>query len=140
MKLNLPKIVRPVRLGDFAPEFEKRDDGTLAEVMVWINPPAPVVARYEELRARGVQVLEKIKGSQDDADALTAARAEFEAVAASLQALYAELWSQAGAETHWTAAEVKELAGDTENPTLFRWLTGRTIQMIYEHRSDLRKN
>ena len=139
MKLNLPKIIRAIRLGDYAPEFEKRDDGTLAEVQVWINPPAPLLARYDELRARGAAELEKVKGAAPEA--VAADTGAFNELAAGIHAVFAELWSQhADPATHWTPEDVHALANNSENPTLYGWLTGQTAQMIREHRSGLRKN
>lgn len=140
MKLNLPKLIRPIPLAEYAPEMEFQEDGkTPAIVYAWINPPAPLLARFDELRASGAAALEKIKGAAPEA--VAAASGAFDEIAAGIHAVYAELWSQqADQATHWTVQDVRALANNSENPTLYSWLTGRTLQMIREHRSGLRKN
>lgn len=136
MKFNVPKIVRPVALTDYAPELT-HDDGTPAVVQVWANPPAALLTRHRELSQRGQTALAALKADGDKA----AAVAELNAIGAALADLFAELWSQhADPATHWTAEDVTELANSDANPALYGWLTRRTLAVIGEYRGALRKN
>lgn len=140
MKLNIPKLTRPMPLTDYAPELT-HDDGSPAVVQVWVNPPQALLTRHAELRARGQAALKRVKEVGDDQAAAAEVVAEIGAVGAALAALFAELWSQhADPATHWTPADVLEVANSEANPALYGWLTGRTVALIGEYRSGLRKN
>lgn len=136
MKLAFPKIVRPVALTEFAPEMV-HDDGSPAVVQVWINPPAVRMTLYLELSRRGQAALAALKGDGDK----TAVVEELNAIGGNLSALFSELWSQhADPATHWSVADVNEVANSDANPALYGWLTRRTLALIGEYRSGLRKN
>lgn len=142
MRLKLPKIVRPIGLGDYAPEMKFQEDGkTPAVVHVWINPPAALLARHGELRRRAEAANKRLGPPAPNDDELKYLAAELSEVGRSLAELYAELWSQ-GAEpaTHWTAEDVLQLSANDANPDLFGWLTNRTVLLINEYRTGLRKN
>jgi len=137
MKYNIPKIVRPVALTEFAPELI-HDDGSPAVVQVWVNPPTARMTHYYDLSREGTAAIVLLKAAEGDK---AAAVAEINRVGGELSALFAELWSQhADPATHWTAEEVSALANSDANPALYGWLTGRTIAAIGEYRSRLRKN
>ncbi len=142
MKLNLPKIIRPIPLAEYAPEMEFQEDGkTPAIVYAWINPPAPLLVRHGELRQRADAANKRLGRDAPMGEELKALAAELTEVGRGLAALYAELWSQhADAGTHWSEADVLELSSNDANPDLFGWLTSRTVQMVNAHRSGLRKN
>lgn len=140
MKLNIPKITQAIPLADYAPELV-HDDGSPAVVRAWVNPPAALLTRHAELRARGQAALKRVKEVGDDKTAAAEVVAEIAAVGAALSELFAELWSQhADPATHWTPAEVLEVANSEANPALYGWLTGRTIAAIGGYRSGFRKN
>jgi len=40
MKLNFPKVERPIKLSDYAPEFGEQ------EIKVWVNPPVSEMAAF----------------------------------------------------------------------------------------------
>ena len=65
MKLNIPKLTRPLPLTDYAPELT-HDDGSPAVVQVWVNPPQALLTRHAELRARGQAALKRVKEVGDD--------------------------------------------------------------------------
>ena len=142
MKLNLPKLIRPIPLADYAPEMEFQEDGkTPAVVQVWVNPPQALLAQHGELRQRADAANKRLGRDAPAGDDLKALALELSEVGQALAALYAELWSQhADPETHWTADGVLALSANDTNPDLFGWLTSRTVRLINEHRSGLRKN
>lgn len=140
MKLTVPKLIRPIALTDYAPELT-HDDGSPAVVQAWVNPPQALLTRHAELTTRGRAALARVQDAKDNPAAAAEVVAEISAVGAGLSDLFAELWSQHDdASTHWTPAEVTELANSEANPALYGWLTGRTITLIREYRSGLRKN
>ena len=137
MKLTFPKIVRPVALTEFAPELV-HDDGSPAVVQVWINPPAARMTHYLDLSREGAAAMALLRKAEGDK---AAAVAEINRVGGELSALFAELWSQhADPTTHWTVEEVSALARSDANPALYDWLTRRTLALIDEYRSALRKS
>ena len=141
MKLNLPKITQAIPLADYAPELAKHDDGSPAVVQAWINPPAPLLVRHANLRQRITELDRQIRGGTLTGDPLAAAVREMTGLGEALAALFAAVWSQhADPATHWTAADVMELAANDANPALFGWLTNGTIAAINKYRSGLRKN
>ncbi len=140
MKLNLPKITQAIPLADYAPELV-HDDGSPAVVYAWVNPPAALLTRHAELRQRITEADHHLRGGALKGELLAAVVREMTGLGEALAALFAELWSQhADPATHWTAADVMELAANDANPALFGWLTNGTIAAINKHRSGLRKN
>ncbi len=115
MKITVPKIVRELRVSEYAEEF-----GDLA-IQVWVNPPR---ALLEEL----FEQMERKPEETDEHYAVKAGR---------VIEIIAELWSQGSdPETHWTKDELIQLGMETAetDPELWRWLRGRTFEMIGEHR------
>lgn len=136
MKLNLPKIIRPIPLTDYAPELV-HDDGSAAVVQAWVNPPTARMTRHGELSAQATAALARLRAADVDK---AGAVEELQRIGEEFAALFAELWSQhADPATHWTPEEVTALANSEANPALYRWLTARTIANIREYRSGLQK-
>lgn len=120
MKLEIPHIVKPVSLSEYAPEMD-------AVLHVWVNPPRAVLLEY-------YTILEKVSDAVKAGD-----KDVIEAAGASLMDWFALIWSAGG--DAWTGAEVKELSErcmDTD-PALWGWLTARTYELITEHRADAKK-
>lgn len=142
MKLNLPKIVRPIPLADYAPEMEFQEDGkTPAVVWAWVNPPAALMARQRELQRQAQEGAQRIRAAGANQAAITEIGLGLVGVGNETAAVFAELWSQhTDQDTHWTAEEVKAVAGSEANPALYGWLVRRTIDLINGYRSGLRKN
>lgn len=117
MNVVLPKLVRVIRLSDYAPEFGE------AAISVWVNPPREFLRKLEELRAR-------------------LAAEPTDATVTEWYGWISKAWSQGPEGTHWTVDEVKLLAErciDTD-PALMSHLVTTTLQMIFEHRETARKN
>lgn len=134
-KLQVPKIIRPLRLTDYAPEF---DPG--AVIQVWVNPPTGTLQDYYQLLFELNDAREAVQS--EDSGQIKQAIADMGELSDKLVAAIAEFWSQhEDPETHWAPAEVRELVeqvGDTE-PGLWPWLTRRTLEMIEEHRGARKK-
>jgi hypothetical protein len=133
MQINIPKIVKPLDLVDYAPEMAG------AVFQVWVNPPRKLLEDYDVL----IMDAQKLIASMKDVtptDAQKIAK-DFEANAVQLQNWYSPIWSQGAEETRMTnedvQALVKEMA-DTD-PGLWTWLTGNTMRMIREHREAVKK-
>jgi len=117
MDIALPKIVRVIRLSDYAPEFGE------AAIHVWLNPPRSFLRKLEELRS-GL------------------AAEPSEATMTEWYGWIAEVWSQGPEGTRWTVDEVKLMAercADTD-PGLMNHLVTTTLEMIFEHRRAAQKN
>ena len=127
MKINIPKVTRPIALSDYAPEFGEQ------VIEMWVNPPrekrlafAGIMDRYRDTLAR----IEQAEDSDDLAD-LTQQIVD---QAGELHAWYAEMWSQG--EDEWTAEQVKELAEaalDTD-PGLWDFVQERSLDLMQEYR------
>jgi len=149
MKIELRRITRPVRLGDYAEEYGEE------VVQVWVNPSR---AKRLELQAIGeasaqardrlAELANGVDGEASDeqrqavVDEVTAINEEFDALTDSLAAWYADIWSQhPNEETHWAAEDVSELvAACLENdPAFWSWLQGETMRLIREHRDGIKK-
>ena len=125
MRLKLPRIVKALPLGEYAPEMAE------ASVQVWVNPPRDMLQQRTEMM---LAVQDAQRKTPPDAQAL-------ETLGEQMIAWYAELWSQGPEETHINADDIRamlEAFNDTD-PGLWPWLTGRSLEMIIEHRQAEKK-
>ena len=119
MKINFPRIVRPVDLGEYAPELKQ-------QVLVWVNPPTG------DLSAMLDSYKLSISG-ETEADKETAAQAYIESLSVLL--------SQGEKDSHFSPAELQELRDGTRetDPAFWVWLMARMMDEINEHRRGLKK-
>ena len=101
MKVNIPKVVRPLPLSDYAPEFGEQ------VIEMWVNPPRAKRLEFADITRRYKETLDQITATEDD-DELQELVSAMEALAGELHEWYAEMWSQG--KDKWTAEEVKEFA------------------------------
>lgn len=120
MEIAIPKIVRPLRLAEYADELAE------AVLYVWVNPPRSFLAQWREI----VAVV---------AEALKANRVE-PSHEAMIYGWLAECWSQG--PDKWDAADVKKLADHCEDtdPALWSFVQDGMWRLINEHRASARKN
>ena len=126
MKLNIPPIVRPLSLSEYAPEMGD------VEISVWVNPPRAVLAEYFGI----IQAISAALKLQDAERAAAADKAGSE-----LMGWLARIWSAGDEDTRWDNADVQALwenCIDTD-PGLWAWLTSETWRMIEAHRADAKK-
>ena len=113
MKFEIPKIVRAMKLAEYAPEMGE------TEIQVWVNPPRAKLQEYWSIVDEG-----KVNAAGSGA---------------RMAGWLSEMWSQGPSGTEWTAEQVLELVGLDTDPRLFIWCLGRTIGMIAEHRAGQKK-
>lgn len=120
MKIDIPKIVRPVDLGGYAEEMK----GKL--IYVWVNPPVSLLQEYFDLQ----------KGILEGDDQKT-----LESQAARMREVLAELLSQGPEEMRWSAEDVAELLESTfdSDPLFYPWLVNAVFEQIGEHRKRIKK-
>lgn len=112
MKLDIPKVIARVDLGEYAPELK----GSL--FCVWVNPPLNVLAEHQRLAA------------------LTSHSAET-GTPTEMLSWYSALWSHGGSGTEWTVEEL--LALQERDPALLIWLINVTWQKRREHLEPKKK-
>lgn len=111
MRLDVPKIIREIRLSEYAEEFGS------AAIQVWVNLPSGLMDELLECVSR--------KPEETDEAFLVKANRALE--------IYAEIMSQSGdADTHWTRDELIEIG--EKDPTLWRWLRNQIWDAIIQHR------
>jgi hypothetical protein len=131
MKIDVPKITRPVDLGDYAEELRGKT------LFVWVNPPVSLLSEYFSLQdaiKREVEQAEADENHVPDSKAL-------ESQAARIREILAELLSQGPLELRMSADEVSELllqTADTD-PQLYPWLVNAIFAKIGEHRMRQKK-
>ena len=122
-KFPMPKIIRPLKLADYAPEYGD------ASIQIWVNPP-------KEVRDRRFDLLGEFVRKDTDFKAAKKTKAEIETQAtwqkdwkARWTGWLAHLWSQSpDPAQHWTQAEIEEM--DATDPALVRWLIQQTLEMV----------
>ena len=127
MKINIPRVVRPVQLSDYAPEFGEQAIG------MWVNPPRAKRLEFAGITERFKGVQDQIEGC-DDGDELEGLFDQIKALGLEMYAWYAEMWSQGDDE--WTAEGVQELAEaalDTD-PGLWDFVQESSLDAMQEYR------
>jgi len=126
MKLNIPVVVRPIRLSDYAPEYGEQ------VVEMWVNPPREKRLEYYSITERYRDGLAAIE--QADEDAISDLAEQIVDLANELYAWYADMWSQ-GADS-WTVEEVREIAEAAidRDPRLWAYLQERSLDIVGEYR------
>lgn len=128
-KINIPVLVRPIDLADYAPELA---GGT---VYVWVNPTRDVIEERRNIFAEIGELLKVEAEKRDDAW-----RARDDELGRRSVAWYARIWSRhADPATHWTPEEVNQLSEHETDPGLYRWLIARTIALMEDHRQGVAK-
>jgi hypothetical protein len=115
MKINFPKIIRPLPLSEYAEE--------LTPVMqVWVNPPREFLDSFGMFAeaAKDPEKLEEFMGK--------------------LYAWVSELLSQGEPDSKISADELKIMVDETTptDPQFWGWLQARIIEMIKDHRTKIK--
>jgi hypothetical protein len=138
--IEIRKLVRPLALSGFAPEYG--DDF----IPVWVNPSRDILSRYEQIRGDAAGLKQRLaaladEGTPDQAEAQKLG-AELARVNELLYAWYAQIWSQ-GDNTGeaMTVQHVRELSDrcEQEDPALWFFLISGTWQLINDHVSYAKK-
>lgn len=134
-KFDIPKILRPLALKDYAPEMGE------AVVQVWVNLPGKLIEQHDRLNDEVDLLRPKIANEKATDESRKEAALRLVAIGKEMIAWHAEIWSQGPEETRWTEEEVDELISSTRerDPQLWPWLMMRTKELIQEHRRRLKK-
>lgn len=153
MKIDIPRIVRRLDLGDYAQEMKD------AHIFMWVNPPRAkrrelyMISRRIDWVAEAAKLLGPAapppmppQGDIEPNPFEGLSREDIESKADEIQAQlcawWAEMWSQGEPETHWTQDEVKTLfttAGDTD-PVLIAFIRSGCLQLMNGHIEGSQKN
>jgi hypothetical protein len=151
MKINIPKVIVPVPMEEYAPELKGKT------LCVWVNPSMQELQTYNDLvsdlQARELesakQMLEMPATSETgsplwrayDQAAHWVSRKKTEkteGVDRGMLAWYAMLWSQSPDDnTHWTVDELR--AVEAKDPSFLSWMITRTWQARAEHMERKKK-
>lgn len=120
MKLDIPKIVRPVDLGGYAEEMRGQ------VLYVWVNPPLALLQEYFSSQ-------ESLRTGEEEKT--------LEGHAARMREILAELLSQGPEELRWTADDISVLLMEKSetDPLLYPWLVDAIFEKIGEHRVRQKK-
>lgn len=164
MKIEIRKIVRPIDLADYAPEYADADQ----QIHVWVNPPRQARVDYYEINQEfsaaanerlallqavakkvaeeseedidpGDLTLDELDLGEDVQGTLADIDAKLEALARRLYGWFAEMWSQG--EEQWTTDDVitvVEACLDAD-PALWNWIQDEHWRLVREHRDGVKK-
>lgn len=144
MRIQIPPILRPVYLTDYAPQCVDPATGQSIVVWVWVNPPRQMLVDHDALIDQLGQLRTRIHpgdaGAVATGEALQAGIVEVQRLTTALAEWCAQLWSMhADIATHWSAEDVRALMDSDTDPALYPWLKRRTLAAIMAHRADIEK-
>ena len=137
MKFDIPKIIKPLEMS----EYDEAMEGLVLQV--WVNLPRRVHAEYWEFQSDLLKLTKELdvllKPETPDDEKITALNKRLDKNNRAIFAWFANLWSQSeDLETHVTVDEIDAMA--EEDPTLWRFMTNRTLKLIRDHQESVRKN
>ncbi|PKN93019.1 MAG: hypothetical protein CVU44_11345 [Chloroflexi bacterium HGW-Chloroflexi-6] len=137
MKIEIPKIVRPLPLADYAPEYGE------AVLQVWVNPPKALKDEMQACLVLTESVLEelrKLKGPEHKAKRAELS-AKMDEIGEQIIGWLSKLWSQGPEATRLSIEDVKALIDNTRenDPVLYPWIVKRSWTMILEYRAGVKK-
>ncbi|HAM41549.1 MAG TPA: hypothetical protein DCP69_09490 [Candidatus Omnitrophica bacterium] len=142
MPIEIRKVVRPLKLSEFAQEYGDQ------VIEVWVNPPRAKRAEYARaafLTRTGVARLDAPVTEETpelDEETRTKIVAQIAEGNEGVFAYFGELWSQGpDVSKHLTSAQVKDFAVRCmeEDQALWSFMVNRTLALIEEHRVGEKK-
>jgi hypothetical protein len=144
MKIKIPRIVRPLALSEYAPEY-----GDLA-LQVWLNPSGELIDAQDKRFARVRELTKQLEDinplADGSSDRVREIDAELTQLGQETMTWLVKIWGQGAPETRMSIDEltefVKSLASDGENsdPMLYGWLVGKTWGRIIEFTKAKKKS
>lgn len=141
MKINIPKVIVGVDMGEYAPELAGR------MLQVWVNLPLDVLSEHLAMAARLNQtpsVLPPTGTTRASPPNIPAGVFGGESALTfegdgqeGLLKWYAFVWSQGEVESHWTVDELKEI--EMEDPAFLSWMIGATWEARKAHMDRKKK-
>ena len=128
MKFEIPPIVKPLDLGDYAEELR----GVI--IYVWVNCPPSFQSRYYELLREMKELPQRIKNvmGEEKTEVVNSAGER-------MAAWVAELWTKGAGADMWTFESITELANSDTDPALYPWALNRSWALIHDHRDRSKK-
>jgi small-conductance mechanosensitive channel len=144
MKIELKKIIRPLSLAEYAPEYVN-ESGEPVTLWCWVNPPRALTEARISRSQEGEALLAELK-SLNAAEAGQSARAgeilkELAAIGQEAVEWLSVILSQGPAETQMSSEELAALAEESQenDPQLYPWILRSAWQMITEYRMTKKK-
>lgn len=147
MKINIPKVLVPVQLGEYAPELQDKI------LHVWVNMPKEKLQEYDDLvtTVQEQSLIEAQKTLEDETSNVEGQKSEgikrifdqlkamlykkrdrkADSIDVKLLTWYADMWSQGPEETHWTVEELQQL--EDQDPAFLSWCIARSWIERSEH-------
>jgi hypothetical protein len=134
MRIDIPKVVRPLALSGYAAEYGA------AMLSVWVNPPKQLSDSMLKAFARTEALVAELRKTPKDKHN-DAKRDELDAIGEQVTSFLSEIWSQGHPETHMSVEDVRELVQTSResDPALWPWITRQTWTMILEYRAGVKK-
>jgi hypothetical protein len=140
--IDFGQIVQRIDCTQYAPDSEVSEALAKYKVYVWINPPPDIRDRREAFIKNALELLEKIKGS-DNAEEIDGFTEQLKELGPENDKLLSILLSQhedgEGEDTHWTPEEVRSYRKDDIEPEFIDFLTDEAWRLINEHRNHRQK-
>lgn len=134
MKFDIPKIIRAMKLADYAEELGD------TVVWVWVNPPLSLLEHWSDLASESLNAIDRLNQADVTEAIVEEVRQELERIGTAEAEIISELWSQkAGSE--WSTQDILALVEGTQqtDPALWAWMQTRTRALIREHRNGAKK-
>jgi len=137
MKINIPKIIRPIALSDYADEMGD------AVIYVWVNPSRELRIKYDVEREEIDELLTEIKELSEQEKKEEQIKLVYDSIAKCNDRLFgwwSEILSQHDdKDTHWTIEEIKQIVDMDTDPGFWHWLQSQAFDLIESHRSANKK-
>ena len=136
MKIKIAKVVRPLRLADYAEEYGE------GVVDVWLNPPSEMTDGINRVIRETNAAFESLKKLEPGDPKIDGLRASIESLSEEMAGLFSRIWSQGNDPArHISVADIKALVEECEltHEPLYSWMTGESWRMILEHRAGIKK-
>ena len=135
MKINIPKVIVGVDMGEYAPELAGR------MLQVWVNLPLDVLSEHLAMAARLNLTPSVLRTSPPNIPSgVFGGESALTFVGDGQEGLlkwYAFVWSQGDVESHWTVDELKEI--EQEDPAFLSWMIGATWEARKAHMDRKKK-
>ena len=139
MKLNIPKIIRPLDLAVYAEEL----NGAVCQV--WVNPTRMLLDENAEIQFELADYIKRIESitrsdlnDQEKVQALKEEDRVGDNIMKRQYGWWANILSQStDGATHWTAEGLKKL--DEQDTALWQFLRHAAAEMIRNHREGIKK-
>ena len=134
MRFDIPKIVRPLKLGDYAEELGD------TVVWVWVNPPLNLLEHWSDLASESLKAIDRLNQADVTEAIVEEVRQELERIGTAEAEIISELWSQKAGDI-WSVEDILTIVKETSDtdPAFWAWMQTRTRALIREHRNGAKK-